>query len=1714
MKSIFFALPKNRYMIFAAVILFLIPAFNIIAQTTVNFNLLTTDTDQSNPFNHTENSVTWTLTVSSSNSTANIHTWGDGTVNFQTGPNGTLGSAKGSISRQDGADFNFKGIKLEATIQDQYIRVYGKNNGSTVYGPTAVDLVTGNLIQTFSPANWDGVDEIELIVYAATSGTGGYDNDMYLFIDDFQYTMNVVPSISNLNGDSGTFTEGDTPLTLDSGTGASVTDSDATGYNGGNVTVSITGATASEDISISTAGSVSLSAGMTAGSTVSVSGISIGTIAAGNTGQDGSNLIVSLNSNATDARIGALIQSITYTNDSQNPSGSRTVNFTVADGAGGTSTTSSITVTLSGVNDDPTLTGKPTDITVTEDVASNVDLSAVTFGDVDAGATSITFTIAAGAGTLSASSGGGVTIGGSGTATLTFSGTAANIDTYLNTASNIKYTSVSNANGSDVTTLTLSANDGGATGTGGGGNVSFGTVNVDITSVNDDPAIASLPTDITVTEETASNVDLSAATFSDVDAGSSSITLAIAAGAGTLSATSGGSVTIGGSGTGTMTLTGTVSNIDTYLNTASNIKYTGASNASGDNATTLTVTANDGGATGTGGGGNVTLGTVNVDITGINDDPTITGLPTDITVVEDVASNVDLSAATFADVDAGANSITLTIAAGAGTLSVAASAGLTFSGNATGTITITGTASNIDSYLNTSSNILYTSAANANGNDATTLTLTANDGGFTGTGGGNDVSLGTVNVDITAVNDPPIVSNVFGDNSSQVIAGSGAQNITDLDDATVANNDSPDYNAGFLTIAQISGTTNGNFGVDGTTVTSGGDATITAGETIAVSGTSIGTVHATDDGQGGNNLQIDFNSANSTDARIQSLIRSLTYSAASGLGARVFTLTLNDKDGTANGGDEDASGNFTITVTPNPPILGNIDGDNATIPVGGAKGNIDVGGNATVTDADSPNFNGGNLTITQNTGTANGNFSVTGSGASGVASGTSLGTADQTITGSEIIYVDGVAIASVSASSDGQSGDDLVLNLGSNATPARTQQAIRALQYAAPSGLGNRTFTISVQDANVGGATGTANFTITITPPEIDLKQGTTAIADGGSFNYGNKALNSDNDITFTIHNTATGVLSITTPITLAGADAGQFSIQQQPGVTVAANDSTTFIVRFKPTSAGAKTASIAITNNDTDENPYNITLNGSGNNPPTGGDDQITINANSTYTFSVSDFTYGDPDSDPFAGINLQSLETDGTLKYNNVDAAAFTDYPDVTKLTFTPNPGASGLPYATFTYKVRDILGGQSAATYTMTINVNAVPEAPTIVTNLGSTINEGESITLSEEVLSATDADGPVYSIVYHITGLPLHGELKLNNSPFDTTSAVSFTQNDLSNGKISYTHSGDESISDSFTFYLSDTDGNNTSEYGFEITIIGVNDPPVISDIPEILMDEDETYSINITSWLEYVSDPDTPDSLLSFNLTSGANITIVEVENNSFNVVPNANYFGTTSVTLTVNDGEFQISKIISVVIQPVNDLPVISVIPDSISLEYEGSTAFQVIGNDTETPDSLLVFSLSASDGITTEYNYETSTISVSANPGFSGESLLAISLSDTDGGLTTIDVHVSVGNDPTGIERLEGIPEDYSLFQNYPNPFNPSTSIRFGVPEESEIKLFVYDILGREVEVLFDGVKAPGFYQYNWNAVNYASGIYFYILTTSSQNSEYREVKKMLLIK
>ncbi len=94
--------------------------------------------------------------------------------------------------------------------------------------------------------------------------------------------------------------------------------------------------------------------------------------------------------------------------------------------------------------------------------------------------------------------------------------------------------------------------------------------------------------------------------------------------------------------------------------------------------------------------------------------------------------------------------------------------------------------------------------------------------------------------------------------------------------------------------------------------------------------------------------------------------------------------------------------------------------------------------------------------------------------------------------------------------------------------------------------------------------------------------------------------------------------------------------------------------------------------------------------------------------------------------------------------------------------------------------------------------------------------------------------------------------------------------------------------------------------------------------------------------------------------------------------------------------------------------------------------------------------------------------------------------------------------------EQINEIPTDFELNQNYPNPFNPSTTIKFAIPEATNVSLVIYDMLGNKVEVLVNDRMNAGYYTFTWNAANYASGIYFCQMTAN----KFIRVNKMLLIK
>jgi hypothetical protein len=93
---------------------------------------------------------------------------------------------------------------------------------------------------------------------------------------------------------------------------------------------------------------------------------------------------------------------------------------------------------------------------------------------------------------------------------------------------------------------------------------------------------------------------------------------------------------------------------------------------------------------------------------------------------------------------------------------------------------------------------------------------------------------------------------------------------------------------------------------------------------------------------------------------------------------------------------------------------------------------------------------------------------------------------------------------------------------------------------------------------------------------------------------------------------------------------------------------------------------------------------------------------------------------------------------------------------------------------------------------------------------------------------------------------------------------------------------------------------------------------------------------------------------------------------------------------------------------------------------------------------------------------------------------------------------------------NMEDIIKAYELMQNYPNPFNPETKIGFKIPERSNVKLTIYDVIGNTVSTLVDKQLEPGYYEEPFNGKNLSSGMYIYRLQTENSNVS----GKMMLMK
>jgi hypothetical protein len=102
---------------------------------------------------------------------------------------------------------------------------------------------------------------------------------------------------------------------------------------------------------------------------------------------------------------------------------------------------------------------------------------------------------------------------------------------------------------------------------------------------------------------------------------------------------------------------------------------------------------------------------------------------------------------------------------------------------------------------------------------------------------------------------------------------------------------------------------------------------------------------------------------------------------------------------------------------------------------------------------------------------------------------------------------------------------------------------------------------------------------------------------------------------------------------------------------------------------------------------------------------------------------------------------------------------------------------------------------------------------------------------------------------------------------------------------------------------------------------------------------------------------------------------------------------------------------------------------------------------------------------------------------------------------------------DVSDAEAMEA-PKVFKFYANYPNPFAKSTIISYQLPVKSKVSLKVYDVTGRLVRVLIDEDKKAGDYKLSWDAKSLTSGIYFMKFSASCSERDYKEVKKLILVK
>ena len=240
-------------------------------------------------------------------------------------------------------------------------------------------------------------------------------------------------------------------------------------------------------------------------------------------------------------------------------------------------------------------------------------------------------------------------------------------------------------------------------------------------------------------------------------------------------------------------------------------------------------------------------------------------------------------------------------------------------------------------------------------------------------------------------------------------------------------------------------------------------------------------------------------------------------------------------------------------------------------------------------------------------------------------------------------------------------------------------------------------------------------------------------------------------------------------------------------------------------------------------QDDYTMTINVSPvNDLPEGGNVSVLTDEDVPYTFQPGDFTFTDVDGDNFAGIRVVSLPGEGALDAGGaVSAGAIIA--NVATLDFNPDMDENGIPYTTFTFKVRSDDGQESQDDYTMTINVNAINDPPSFIKGPDQVVNEDAGPQTVNAWATALDDGDPDET-------QSLEFEILNNTNPglFAVQPAVN-----AGGGTLTYEPALNENGMATITVRIKDTGSNTPPNINigntetFDITVTPVNDEPQVN-----------------------------------------------------------------------------------------------------------------------------------------------------------------------------------------------------------------------------------------------------------------------------------------------